>query len=594
MTDPLKISVVVPTHNRRDTLVSRTLPAMFDQDLPATDYEIIVVVDGSTDGTTQALRELHSPCSLQIIEQSNSGPSAARNRGIQAAKGGLLLFIDDDILCSPSLLRQHVEAHTGPEPAVVYGPISLAPETPPSILKYAIEAWYKKYYDHLDSQNGLQWPQDDYLISNSSMPRATVIACGGFDENMPAKEDYELGFRLWKMGVQFKYLPQARASEFYVKPNRYVLSNDGRSFGKTEVLLSRKHPEYRPYSALAVLGKVTGWRRLWQRFYVELPVAPVDLLRPAIWVCDKLCRFPRMRKAGHYLLGVGRGVVEFRSAAEEVGSLRALQREFGVRLPVLLYSHVGPSRSGIAPGSTVSPGRFERHVSWFAQRGYTGIRAADWVRWRRDGTGLPDQPVLFTFDNGDEDLAQYALPVLRHYGFGGIVFLFNGQPSGGAAWGEDCSSSGLNSMTPEQIRNWSSQGIEFGVQGRTHTDSPTFSAEELVEEVDGSRRELESCLGSPVISFAYPPGLQNQALYGRVRRAYDLAFIVDGENERLNHLQTDLHLMSRIVVQSTDSVVALECRARWGSNPFLKVRDRMGLHSRLERDRDYVLSHDKR
>ncbi|MGO8818842.1 MAG: glycosyltransferase [Terriglobia bacterium] len=594
MTDTLKISVVVPTHNRRGVLVSRTLPAMFDQDLPAIDYEIIVVVDGSTDGTTQALRELHSTCSLRIIEQANSGPSAARNRGIQAAKGGLLLFIDDDILCTPSLLRLHLEARSGPEPAVVYGPISLAPETPPSILKYAIEDWYKKYYGHLDAQNGIRWPQDDYLISNSSLPRDTLIACGGFDENMPAKEDYELGFRLWKMGVQFRYLPQATASEFYVKPARYVLSNDGRSFGKTEVLLSRKHPEYRPYSALAVLGKVTGWRRMWQRLYAELPVAPVGVLRPAIWICDKLCRFPRMRKAGRYLLGVGRGVVEFRSAAEEVGSLKALQREFGVRLPVLLYSHVGPPRPGIPPGSTVSPERFERHVSWLAQRGYTGIRAADWLRWRRNGTGLPDQPVLFTFDHGDEDLARYALPVLRHYGFGGIVFLLNRQPGRAAARGEGCSSTGLKSMTPEQICHWASQGIEFGIQGRDHAVSPTLSEEELVKEVDRSKKELESCLGASVISFAYPHGLQNQAVYDRVRRAYDLAFIVDGKNEGLNHLQTDPHLLSRIEVQSTDSVVALECRARWGYNPFFKLRNRMGLHSRLESERDYVLSHDKR
>jgi len=563
---------VVPTHNRRDVLVSRTLPAIFDQDLPSTEYEIIVVVDGSTDGTAQALRELHSPCSLRIIEQANSGPSKARNRGIQAANGGLVLFIDDDILCSPSLLRLHLEAHIGPEPCVVYGPISLAPETPPSILKYAIEDWYKKYYGHLDAQNGVRWPQDDYLISNSSLPRATLIACGGFDENMPAKEDYELGFRLWKMGLRFKYLPQARASEFYVKPSRYVLSNDGRSFGKTEVLLSRKHPEYRSYSALAVLGKVRGWRRLWQRFYLEMPVAPVGLLTPAIWVCDKLCRFEIMRRAGHYLLGVGRGVVEFRSAAEEIGSIGALQREFGLRLPVLVYSHVGPSRPGIAPAATVSPERFERHVSWFAQRGYTGIHAADWVRWRRDGTGLPDQPVLFTLANGDEDLAQYALPVLRHYGFGGTVFLLSGQRCGAAACAESFTSGGLNSMTSEQIRYWSSQGIEFGVQGRTHLYSPTLSAEELAEEVDGSKGELESCLGSPVISFAYPPGLQNLAVYDRVRRAYDLAFVTDGKNEGLNHLQTDPHLLSRIEVQSTDSVVALECRVRWGYNPFHKLR----------------------
>ena len=89
MTTPVRLSIVVPTHNRRDVLVSRTLPAIFEQDFPANEYEAIVVVDGSTDGTAEALRKLRPPCSLRIIEQPNRGPSAARNKGIQAASGRL-------------------------------------------------------------------------------------------------------------------------------------------------------------------------------------------------------------------------------------------------------------------------------------------------------------------------------------------------------------------------------------------------------------------------------------------------------------------------------------------------------------------------
>jgi hypothetical protein len=73
---------------------------------------------------------------------------------------------------------------------------------------------------------------------------------------MPAKEDYELGLRLWKMGVRFQHRPQAVAFESYVKPSRYFLRNDEEIYGRTEVLLSRKHPEYRPHSELAVSGKM--------------------------------------------------------------------------------------------------------------------------------------------------------------------------------------------------------------------------------------------------------------------------------------------------------------------------------------------------
>jgi glycosyltransferase involved in cell wall biosynthesis/peptidoglycan/xylan/chitin deacetylase (PgdA/CDA1 family) len=579
----MKLSVVVPTYNRCDVLISRTLPAIFEQDLPVTEYEIVVVVDGSTDGTIEALREVRPPGTLRIVEQPNRGPSVARNNGIQAARGDLLLFLDDDIICGPHLLKRHVGAHVEPEAIVAYGPISVAPETPPSILKYANETWYQKYYGHLDSQNGLKWPEDVYLISNSSLPRATLIACGGFDENMPAKEDYELGLRLWKMGVQFKYLPQAMAYELSVKPTRYVLRNDGKSFGKTEVLLSRKHSDYRPYSALAALGKSVGWRRLWQHTYMRLPLAPVGLLTPPIWICDKLCRFPAMQRAGHHLLGVGRGMVEFRSAAREAGSSKALQREFGMRLPVLLYHHVGPLCPGTVAGLTVSPERFEGHVRWLARRGYTGICPADWLRWRREGKGLPDKPVLLTFDDGYADLVEYALPVLRRYGFGAAVYIVTGQLGGTNAWDEARGSGTHNLMTGDQIRYWATQGIEFGSHSRTHAELTTLSANELAEEVVGSGKALESILGSRVVSFAYPYGFHNQAVDDCVRGAYDLAFIADDNNEGMNHLLTDPHLLLRTMVQTDDSLVALECRARWGRNPFLNLRARVGLRSRLKR-----------
>jgi glycosyltransferase involved in cell wall biosynthesis/peptidoglycan/xylan/chitin deacetylase (PgdA/CDA1 family) len=590
----MKLSVVVPTYNRREVLISRTLPAIFNQDLPATEYEIVVVVDGSTDGTAQALRELPAPCPLRIIEQPNCGPSAARNNGIQAAKGDWVLFLDDEIICGAHLLRQHVEAHAEPQPLVAFGPISIAPETPPSILKYATEVWYQKYYAHLNSQGGLKWPEDDYLISNSSVPRATLMTCGGFDENMPAKEDYELGLRLWKMGVRFRYLPQARAYEFYVKPIRYVLRNDGKGFGRTEVLLSRKHPDYRPYSTLAVLGKIVGWKRLWKRFYVGLPVAPVGLLLPPIWICDKLCRFPRMQRAGHHLLGVGRGVVEFRSAAREAGSWRALQREFGMRLPVLLYHHVGPLRPGSVPGLSVSPESFERHVHWLARRGYQGICPSDWLRWRREGKGLPDKPVLLTFDDGYADLVEHALPVLRRYGFGAAVYVVTGQLGGTNAWDEAQGFGTLRLMTAEQIRHWATQGIEFGAHGRTHADLTTLSSQDLSEEVVGSGKDLASLLGTRVVSFAYPYGFHNPAVDDCVRKAFDLAFLADDRNEGMNHLITDPYLLLRTTVQATDSVLDLEWRARWGHNPFLDLRARVGLRSRLKRAASSIFGRNKR
>jgi glycosyltransferase involved in cell wall biosynthesis/peptidoglycan/xylan/chitin deacetylase (PgdA/CDA1 family) len=600
MKPSVKLSVVVPTRNRREVLIPRTLPAMFAQDMPTDEFEIIVVVDGATDGTAQALHELQTPCSLQIIEQQNRGPSAARNTGIRAAHGDLLLFIDDDIICSPQLFRQHVEAHADSEPAVVYGSLSIALDSPLSALKYANDSWYQKYYDHLNAQNGLKLPEDDYLISNSSMPRETLVNCGGFDETMTAKEDYELALRLWKIGLRFKYLPQATACEYFQKPVRYVLHNDGKTFGETDVLLSHKHPEYRPYSALAGLGKIRWWNRLRRRILAGLPVNPEGLLHLPLWICDKLCRFSIVRQVGRRLLGLGRGVVEFRSAARQIGSWRALQSEFGVRLPVLLYHHVGPQHPGTIRGLTVSAERFERQVRWLARRGYKGICPADWLRWRNEGKGLPDQPILFTFDDAYEDLAEYALPVLRSYGFGAAVYVVTGQLGGTNAWDEARGCGTLRLMTAEQIRFWASQGIEFGAHSRTHADLTSLSPQDLSDEVVGSGKDIEALLGSRVVSFAYPYGFHNQTVDNCVRSAFDLAFIADDRNEGMNHLQTDPHLLLRTMVQSDDSLVAMELRARWGHNPYLEMKNhindlraRVALRTRLRRVAHSVMDRDK-
>jgi peptidoglycan/xylan/chitin deacetylase (PgdA/CDA1 family)/glycosyltransferase involved in cell wall biosynthesis len=578
-----KLTVLVPTHNRREVLISRTLPAMFSQQIPAEEFEIVVVVDGSTDGTAEALRELRPVCSLRILEQPKGGPGAARNNGIRAAQGDWILFIDDDILCGPDLFKQHLEAHQDSAPSVAYGPISIAEGTPPSVLKYAIEAWYEKYYGGIEARGGLQLPRDEYLISNSSIPRVSLLACGGFDEQMTAKEDYELGLRLWKIGLRFDYLPAARAYEFYLKPSHYVLRNDGKAFGETEVLLCRKHPDYRAYSVLGILGKLPKWKLLWRRAYARLPSNPVGLLTPPLWACDKLCRFPAMRKLGHRLLGIGRGVVEFRSAARAAGSWKALQREYGARLPVFLYHHVGPDRPGMVPGLNVSAKTFESHVRWLAGRGYRGIRPADWLRWLQEGKGLPAKPVLFTFDDAYEDLTECALPVLRKYGFRAAVYVVTGQLGGSNVWDQAEGFGALRLMTADQIRHWAGQGIEFGAHSRSHVDLTTLSPQELRDEVVGSAEDLAAVLGSSARSFAYPYGFQNQSVVDSVRKNFDLAFIVDPRIDGINSLGSERYLLARTLVPATDSFVDIEFRARRGYSPIERLRARLRLRSRVKK-----------
>jgi len=580
---PPKLSVIISTFNRRETLLSKCLPSIFDQDLASDQYEVIIIVDGSTDGTGAALRELQPPCTLRILEQPNGGLSKARNTGIAMARGERVMFIDDDFICRPDVFRLHVEAQKGAEAVVVHGAVYQAPGSPASILSNANESWYRRYNGLLARHGGAIWPDGVFLISNSSMPRSILLSCGGFDEDLPAMDDFELGLRMWKAGVKFRYLPDAVCYEFSFKSWRSFLFNDGEAFGRTAVILSRKYPDYRVQSPLlSGMGRTVWWRRLLRRIALQSSVSPAHLLTPPIWACDKLCRFSALQKAGLRLLEIGRRLTEFRAAMKQVGSWKGLEREFGMRLPVLLYHHVGPERPGTHRSLTVSPARFERQIRWLAQRGFHGICPTEWLRWRREGKGLPDKPVLITFDDGYADLAEHAFPVLRRYGFGGAVFVVSRQIGGTNAWDEARGSGEHRLLSAEQICAWAGKGIEFGSHSRTHVDLTTLSEEELQQEVAGGKNDLERVLKSRVVSFAYPFGFHSEKVVEAVRNSFDSAFDIDPRKRGMNHLLTDRYLLQRTMVQPDDLVMDVACRAMMGYSPIEGLRARLRVRTRLK------------
>ena len=579
----VKLSVIISTYNRREALLLKCLPSVFDQDLASDQYEVIIIVDGSTDGTGAALRELQPACALRIVEHPNGGLSKARNTGIAMARGELVMFIDDDFICRPDVFRLHMEAHTGAEAAVVHGAIYLAEGSPASILSNANESWYRRYNGLLAAHGGAIWPDGVFLISNSSTPRSLLLSCGGFDEDLPAMDDFELGLRQWKAGVKFKYLPSAVCYELSVKSWRSFLFNDGDAFGRTAVMLSRKYSDYRVQSPLlSGLGRTVWWRRLLRRIAIQSPISPAYLLALPIWFCEKLCRFSALQKAGLHLLEIGRRLTEFRAAMKEVGSWKEFQCEFCVRLPVLLYHHVGPERPGTHRSLTVSPVKFKHQIRWLARRGFHGICPADWLRWRREGKGLPSKPVLITFDDGYADLEEYALPVLQRYGFGAGVFVVSGQLGGTNAWDEARGSGTHRLLSAEQICHWARNGIEFGAHSRTHADLTTLLDEELQQEVAGGKDDLERVVKSRVVSFAYPFGLHSEKVVGAVREAFDLAFGIDPHGRGMNHLLTDPHLMRRTMVQPDDLVMDVACRATMGYSPMEGLRARLRVRTRFK------------
>src|SRR5438552_6692933 len=102
-------SVIIPTYNRRE-LLRRTLGSVWRQTFK--DYEVLVVDDGSTDGTYEELTASAAP--LHVLRQQNTGPGEARNLAAQSARGNYLAFLDSDdwwfpwtLACFAKLIQQH-------------------------------------------------------------------------------------------------------------------------------------------------------------------------------------------------------------------------------------------------------------------------------------------------------------------------------------------------------------------------------------------------------------------------------------------------------------------------------------------------------
>lgn len=232
----MRISVIVPTFNRRE-IVLRTVQSLDAQTFSADDYELIVVVDGSTDGTVEAMRALRPACQMRLIEQSNRGIAAARNAGLQAAVGSLVLFIDDDMTCSPELLARHVEAHKTGEDIVAFGAIFLSADSPPSLAAECFKHELGAFYLRQVRSGEIPWNTVECVFSNTSLARLPLLRIGGFDESFRMREDLELGVRLCQAGMRAYYVRSAVAYQYYAKTSAQLI-RDAEVFALSDVLFA--------------------------------------------------------------------------------------------------------------------------------------------------------------------------------------------------------------------------------------------------------------------------------------------------------------------------------------------------------------------
>jgi GT2 family glycosyltransferase len=179
------VTILIPTFNRR-TLLKRALNSVYKQTY--TEFEVIVVDDGSTDGTEKMIRDLFPM--VKYLSQSNSGVSSARNKGIASAKGKWLAFLDSDDEWLPQKLSKQM---------------SLLKSKPDYKICHTEEQWVRngvKVNQMKKHKKTGGWIFLQCLPLCAMSPSSIIIhhsifsELGNFDTSLPACEDYDMWLRI--------------------------------------------------------------------------------------------------------------------------------------------------------------------------------------------------------------------------------------------------------------------------------------------------------------------------------------------------------------------------------------------------------------
>ncbi len=319
----LDVSVVVPTYNRSDRL-RRVLVALDRQITTTPDgrtftFEVVVVSDGSTDDTVEVAEKLETSYPLRVMEQENSGPAGARNRGVQATTGRIIVFIDDDVIPAPGCLRAHVSRHDEVDDLVVIGPML----TPGDADLSPWVAWeqhqlYKQYERFAAGEPA--YPRQFYT-GNASVLRTAFTDAGGFDTSFRRAEDVELALRMARQGQSFVFEPGAEAYH-YAERSLESWARIGFDYGRHDVDFARMdEPD--------IFGQI-AWmfseRHLLQRALVlgtmwnpSLCRRTQDLMLTSAGVAHRI----GLGGANRWLLSAAYGLGYYRGVSVGLGSPRA-------------------------------------------------------------------------------------------------------------------------------------------------------------------------------------------------------------------------------------------------------------------------------
>ena len=237
------LSAILCTYNRA-ALLPRVLAGLERQTLAREHFELIVVDDGSEDETAQVIQQHADKLPLRYIRQAHAGLAATKNRGIEAARGHIVLFLDDDDMADADLLRQHLQTHVRyPERRfAVLGYTGLAADVAQKPLMDFVTGAGGHLFCYPRIEDGAELDFTYFWGGRSSCKRAFLSEHGLFDARFAfGCEDMELGWRLHSHGLRVIF--NRRAVSTMIRS----IDFDGfcerlRRQGRSQWSFSRLHP----------------------------------------------------------------------------------------------------------------------------------------------------------------------------------------------------------------------------------------------------------------------------------------------------------------------------------------------------------------
>jgi exopolysaccharide biosynthesis polyprenyl glycosylphosphotransferase len=232
-TEPPAISVIIPAYNA-EGIIAEGLTALRNQTVPAAQYEVIVVDDGSEDRTVEVARQ----AGARVLAMPHQGPAAARNAGVRAAHGEIVLFTDADCVPAPDWIEEMVRPfREDPDVVGVKGRYKTRQR---SIVARFAQIEFEDRYRRLERLQTI-----DFVDSHAAgFRKQTFLAMGGFDPNFPVanNEDVELSYKLARAGHKMVFAP--RAVVYHRHPEtllRYLYVKLLRAYWR--IMVYRKFPE---------------------------------------------------------------------------------------------------------------------------------------------------------------------------------------------------------------------------------------------------------------------------------------------------------------------------------------------------------------